>query len=379
MSAGTRNSWWLLIAFTGLYVLAAECGHWLSFLPKNFASFWPPSGLFLFTLIRTPYRMWPQIITAALVADQISDVMLHGFSVGMSAGFWFANSIEASLGAFLFRRWCGARSDLADFPQLIALVVASVIISPACSAVIGTTVVKLVDPAISFSTLWFSWWLSASFGVLVIAPVLLTMTSEYTPEGQRPPWRGWLEAFLIFGCVLLVGTIAFRRPVEILATVPIRPFITFLLLIWAAFRFSLRGAACGALLLAVIAVWHTTHGIGPFVTKNFFQTAKVLQFFILACFLTALPLGIAVETRRRLTQALAAKARTLQLALDEIKTLRGILPICAHCKKIRTDEGEWERIELFLKQRTHADFSHAICPACADEHWPEFGVPENKP
>lgn len=54
----------------------------------------------------------------------------------------------------------------------------------------------------------------------------------------------------------------------------------------------------------------------------------------------------------------------LQKALDEIKTLRGIVPICMHCKKIRDDDGDWNTLENHITQNTHAQLSHGFCPDC---------------
>ncbi|MCX7857146.1 MAG: PAS domain S-box protein [Deltaproteobacteria bacterium] len=56
--------------------------------------------------------------------------------------------------------------------------------------------------------------------------------------------------------------------------------------------------------------------------------------------------------------------KQLQKALESIKTLRGLIPICAWCKKIRTDEGYWMALETYLKEQTEADFTHAMCPEC---------------
>jgi len=57
----------------------------------------------------------------------------------------------------------------------------------------------------------------------------------------------------------------------------------------------------------------------------------------------------------------------LQNALAEVKTLNGMLPICAHCKKIRDDKGYWNQLEAYIIQRTDATFTHGICPDCAKE------------
>lgn len=70
--------------------------------------------------------------------------------------------------------------------------------------------------------------------------------------------------------------------------------------------------------------------------------------------------------------ALAAKITELGQALETIKTLRGIVPICAHCKKIRDDQGFWNHLESYVSQHTEAEFSHGFCPKCARELYPEF-------
>ena len=54
----------------------------------------------------------------------------------------------------------------------------------------------------------------------------------------------------------------------------------------------------------------------------------------------------------------------LQRALSEIKTLHGLIPICANCKKIRNDEGAWERLESYMSNHTEAEFTHGVCPEC---------------
>ncbi len=57
---------------------------------------------------------------------------------------------------------------------------------------------------------------------------------------------------------------------------------------------------------------------------------------------------------------------------DQIKALRGLLPICASCKKIRDDQGYWKEIESYIGERSEARFTHSICPACTQELYPEF-------
>ena len=75
---------------------------------------------------------------------------------------------------------------------------------------------------------------------------------------------------------------------------------------------------------------------------------------------------------------LAIKIQELRLALDQVKTLRGIVPICASCKKIRDDKGYWSQVEVYVRDHTEADFSHGICPDCMTKLYPEFSQ-QDKP
>jgi hypothetical protein len=62
----------------------------------------------------------------------------------------------------------------------------------------------------------------------------------------------------------------------------------------------------------------------------------------------------------------AEKQRMLQ---QNIRILRGLLPICSHCKKIRTSDGDWQQLETYISHHSEATFSHSICPACRKEHY----------
>ncbi|MCF8130406.1 MAG: response regulator [Deltaproteobacteria bacterium] len=64
----------------------------------------------------------------------------------------------------------------------------------------------------------------------------------------------------------------------------------------------------------------------------------------------------------------------LQQALDEIKILKGILPVCSHCKKIRDDTDSWHAMEEYVSDHSEAKFSHSICPDCARKYYPDYDL-----
>lgn len=99
-------------------------------------------------------------------------------------------------------------------------------------------------------------------------------------------------------------------------------------------------------------------------------------FFVLALSI-ALSLLTSASDHRVQRERFAAHENEIQLrqglesAMTEIKTLRGLLPICAACKKIRKDDGVWQQIETYLQAHTHAQFTHGICPDCRVRLYPD--------
>lgn len=64
----------------------------------------------------------------------------------------------------------------------------------------------------------------------------------------------------------------------------------------------------------------------------------------------------------------------LEAARERVKILQGLLPICAHCKKIRNDEGAWIQLEAYISEQSEADFTHGICPECMATLYPEIDL-----
>jgi PAS domain S-box-containing protein len=84
--------------------------------------------------------------------------------------------------------------------------------------------------------------------------------------------------------------------------------------------------------------------------------------------------GIARDITERKLAALEREQllSELQQALANVKTLSGLLPICANCKKIRDDKGYWNQIESYISEHSEAVFSHGICPECTKQLYPDF-------
>jgi len=93
-----------------------------------------------------------------------------------------------------------------------------------------------------------------------------------------------------------------------------------------------------------------------------------MAIFVISCIMIS---GITEARRRAILQAKESNEE-LQEALDRVKQLSGLLPICASCKKIRDDKGYWNQIESYISKHSEAQFTHGICPECTRKMYPEY-------
>ncbi len=93
--------------------------------------------------------------------------------------------------------------------------------------------------------------------------------------------------------------------------------------------------------------------------------------------LTARVKGRVREQQRLLEVKVAERTRELREALDKVKTLSGLLPICSSCKNIRDDQGYWSSVEVYLKDRSDAVFTHSICPDCRERLYPGLAAQDS--
>jgi hypothetical protein len=85
-------------------------------------------------------------------------------------------------------------------------------------------------------------------------------------------------------------------------------------------------------------------------------------------------LQIDMIEKNRINEERQLLIANLQEALQRVKTLSGMLPICASCKKIRDDDGYWREVEVYIRDRSEAEFSHGICPDCIKKLYPDLNI-----
>jgi sigma-B regulation protein RsbU (phosphoserine phosphatase) len=86
---------------------------------------------------------------------------------------------------------------------------------------------------------------------------------------------------------------------------------------------------------------------------------------------SALTLKEERTARKAREQELLVRTQELERALGEVKVLRGLIPICAKCKRVRTDTGDWQRLEEYIQDHSNAEFSHGLCQVCMKAVYPD--------
>ncbi len=141
-----------------------------------------------------------------------------------------------------------------------------------------------------------------------------------------------------------------------------------------AFRRTLPFLAAQALNLGTWILCVLIHRPAPLVHWSFAMASALVVAWAFHRFLQAL-FGQILHLHSRDRELLGEREKLigeLRLALDSVKTLHGLIPICAQCKKIRDDQGFWQSVEHYMATHTEADFTHSLCPACIEAARKEF-------
>ena len=128
---------------------------------------------------------------------------------------------------------------------------------------------------------------------------------------------------------------------------------------WLKDRHSPILVAASCTVLIYVELLLSPPGI-PFTTATVKRSLGVLVLWLMALLIMLYKRGD--EERLQLIGE-------LREAMAELKVLKGILTICSRCKQIRDEKGQWQAVEVYVKDRSSVDFSHIICPDCLDKHF----------
>ena len=303
----------LLIAI--LYFGVAGLSLRLALEKTNASPVWPPSGIALAAVLLLGYRVWPGILLGAFFANVVAFLANQAASartiVVVSSAIGLGNTLEAVVAAYLLQRWVGARSPF-DRAQDVFRFTAAALLACCVAASVSATGIALagIAPPFVYGTIWLTWWLGDTTGILLVTPLLLTWSDRSQPRWE---FRKHIEAVLLFVSLVVIGRLG---SLDQGANYPL-VFVPIPWLVWAAFRFGPREAATAAVLTSAIAVWDTVHGVGPFVGETANESLLLLQAFVSVLTVTILTMAALVAERRNAEGRLRAAHDTLETRVEE--------------------------------------------------------------
>ena len=304
-----------LVAAT--YWIAARLSLTLALVHGQVTPIWPPTGIALVAILVLGRSVWPAIFAGALAVN-----LPIGPSPLGAAVIATGNTIAPLVAAELLTR-VGFRVELDRLRDAVAIIGLGALASMSISATTGTSVLVLsgtVSPS-DFWPTWAVWWTGDAMGVLLVAPFLLSLLPG--SSGPALTLRSGAVFAGLLGGIALATWALFQTPLHL-------EYLVFPLIMVAAWRYRLRGAAPAALMASGVAIWSAVHGTGPFATGTLAQKMITLQVFNVCVALTSFVLATFVATRERqeeMTRLFAAsnaasdaKSGFLNIAAHELRT-----------------------------------------------------------
>jgi PAS domain S-box-containing protein len=284
-----------ILLLAGVYFVLADA----SLAPQLFEGdlgkvIWPASGFALAWLLLYGIDVWPGVALGAFLAtNSMSGNLLY--SLTTAAG----NSIEVLLAAMLLRRVAGFDLRMERARDVVSLFVCGGAIGAAVSALFGISGMYLsgIGPVEALPRIGWKWALGHAMGMVAITPFVLTVRSWFS--SRRHPGSSF-EAAALFFLLFFVGTIAFWGGGGPLREYDLE-YLPFPLLVWAAFRFGVHGAASANLITSGMAVWGTASGWAPFASGSSSEDLLLTWSFVNVSAVTTLLLA-AVVTQSRISE-----------------------------------------------------------------------------
>jgi len=288
--------WKYVVQFTAVfaaYFIAGRLGQATTDVrSNNLGPVWPAYGVALAAILLCGYRIWPAVALGVFVIAFLSPES-YLTALGQTSG----STAAALIGTFLLRHIAKLDNSLSRLRDGLALILLGAFGSAIVSASIGTLVLHAshIHSYAGLGSAWLIYWLGDSTGVLLVTPLVLTFPNLLRIRN----WVRLAEFICLLTILVAICAIVFGD----LAIVPVRmiAFAVLPLVVWAAFRFGVSGAALSIFLVATVATVQTALGSGSFASNTPFMNGVQLDVFFAVLSLTGLTFA-AVYAERELAQ-----------------------------------------------------------------------------
>lgn len=298
--------------FIAAYVLGAGFAQLLAVVPGTGISIWPPSGVFIATLVVATPPSWPWWVLAGLLAELTCNLLWFHNQLPVAVLINAGNALEAVLGAWLIQRTCRRPVRLETLREVVVLALVGAGIAPIVSATVGSATLAWFGMQ-SFTGAWPLFWIGDATGVLIVAPLALVLVQNWRRENPISAAPRWIEACAVGLIFLVVAAFSLSSylPFAYLIMPP---------LLWAAVRFEFKGAVIALALLALITAAFTITGVSQFAGDPESQHQKqiMLQLFLAISALSALVVAAISRQHHTALATLRESERQLSQLIDMV-------------------------------------------------------------
>lgn len=315
------------ILYLGLFFLAyvLGCGfaQLLAVVPGTGISIWPPSGIFIATLLLTPSSTWLWWIVTGLLGELVANALWFDSPFLAAVLIYVGNAVEAVFAAWLLNLSLKRTLRFETVQEVLTFLLIGAGLAPIAGATIGSaTLAGFGILSQNFVTAWPLWWIGDATGVLIFAPLVLTACQNWGSFASIP-LRQWLEAGVL--CIVLLG-------VAVLSLGSYLPFAYIVMppLLWAAVRFELKGATLALMVLALITAVFTLAGTSQFIGDPEVQKHRqiMLHLFLAISAISALIVAaisrqhqLALQTLRENVEILRSREREFSQFVNMVPSL----------------------------------------------------------
>ena len=317
-------------------IIALACGYWALAvvadrltLPGEVTAIWPATGLAAAAMILLGYWVWPGVLigvylnqmtwfvrgTEAIASNGLIAEFVDHTLIGLSYGV--GNTLEAVFILWLVRTYCKPPKLLNSLQGVATLIIVTALVGPLIGTTFGTLITCGLWQWVPWSGFWqtfWTWWVSAAAGVLVVTMPIVAVVCASTQANLMGASR-WLEFVALVVGLAMVLFLSFwhQLPIE---------YLSFLILLWAASRFGQATTISLAAATGWIAIVATTQGYGPFLSRagrdlSVNQSLTLLQCFTSILLVTSAIVATIVLERRSDRQRLQRSNMLLEKRVDE--------------------------------------------------------------
>ena len=313
LPGGRRFSrlWMLRIALVSLaYYATAKLGLMFAVVAGTITLTWLPSGIALAAMLWSARGLWPAVLAGAFLANAST-----GLPSWVAFGIATGNALEAAAGAFLLRRLFGFHTSLGNVRDVLALIGAATS-SAVVSASVGIASLTLggIIPWDDGPWAWMIWWMGDTTGMLIGTPAIFAWTTlpYFTLSAISAIEVPVLLASLISASWSIFDSSEFGGFGHYPTAFALFPFV-----IWGALRFGVWGSVTVTLVISLLSIIATTHGIGPFVVRSPEYSLIRWWIFITLVAIMGLLLGASRAEHRRAEAALKQAQEELEQRVEK--------------------------------------------------------------